>query len=159
MSAPSALLDLYLASHYDVRMPGGKRVTLRVGQAVPLVLVDWTKDNWPLVFVSACNPQSRKLPAKLNRQRMRALLERLGAQQARVLAGAGHIPGQDWREPSLLVAGLTIEQADSLAFDFDQNAILIADKVDLLELRIYRPQWATPPAAIREFETQPSSQR
>lgn len=159
MSAPSALHDLYLASHYDVRMPGGKRVTLRVGQAVPLVLVDWTEDNWPLVFVSACNPQSRNLPAKVNRQRMRALLERLGAQRTRVLAGAGHIPGQDWREPSLLVAGLTIEQADAIAFDFDQNAILIADRVDKVELRNYHPQWATLTAAIREFRTQPASHR
>lgn len=141
MNAPAELLELYRVSHYDVRMPGGKRVTLRVGDQVPFALADWANDTWPLSFISACNPRSKKRPAKENRQHMRALLDRLALQRTRVLPGVGHIPGQNWREPSLLVAGLTIEQADSLAFNFDQNAIVIAHKGDHVGLRIYRRDW------------------
>ena len=158
MYASTKLLNLYYATHYDVRMRGGKRVTLRVGDQVPLSLIGWANDTWPLVFISACNPQSIKLPAQENRQRMNDLLERLGEMHARVLPGAGQIPGQDWREPSLLIAGLTIEGADSLAFDFDQNAILIAHKGNQIGLRIYRPKWASPAGAVSAIETQPTSQ-
>lgn len=152
MNAPADLLDLYRATHYDVRMPGARRVSLRVDGRVPLAFIEWANDTWPLSFISACNPRSTRLSAKENHQRMQALLKRLRSQQASILAGVGHIPGQPWREPSLLVAGLTIEQLDSLAIDFDQNAIVIARNGDHVGLRIYRPEWAPLPNWISAIE-------
>lgn len=137
MKATARLLNIYRETHYDLRMPGGNRVTLRVGNRVPQCLLEWANGAWPLVYISACNPRSVRLPKQINRQRMRTLLHRLSLQSVRVLAGVGHIPGQGWRESSLLVVGLTMEQTDLLAIEFAQNAVVIACKDEPVDLRGY----------------------
>lgn len=138
VSATPALLDLYRATHYDVRMPGGKRVTLRIGDQIPRALLDWAKDARSLVIVSASNPESRALPVMENRQRMRALLDRLSVSRKQILAGVGHIPGQGWRESFLVIAGIAIQEADLLAVEFGQNATVVADgHSHVARLRIY----------------------
>ena len=153
VNSPAALLELYRNTCYDIRMSGGKRARLRIGEPVPSALINWANDTWPLFVVSACNPQSREFPAKENRLRMRMLRNRLASLPARLLPGVGHIPGQDWREPSLLVAGLNVENADSLAFKFNQNAIVIARNNHSVSLRIYCPKQATSLNTISGIET------
>ncbi|HET9034093.1 MAG TPA: DUF3293 domain-containing protein [Dokdonella sp.] len=143
MNAAADLLDVYRASHYQVRMPGGRRVTLRIGQPAPLALINWADPDWPLACISACNPQSEKLSATHNRQRMRELLGRVRSYQGRVLAAAGRIPGHEWRESSLLVAALTLDRIDTLALDFDQNAVVVIRPGLRIRLRIYRREWAS----------------
>lgn len=134
MSTRSELLALYLATHYRARLPGGRYTSLRIGTPVPADLCAWAAQDWPLVFITAHNPHSREFPRQENRQRQRELLRKLKARSLRVLPGVGHIPGQAWREPSLLVAGLAIDHADRLAQQHEQNAIVVAN--DALETRL-----------------------
>jgi hypothetical protein len=138
---PQQQITLYRETNYDVRLPGGARATLRIGRPVPESLRSWTRHDWPLFFVSACNPSSKKLTAIENRNRTRALMENLDRSRTRRLIGVGHMVHQPWREPSFLVAGLSIELADHLAVAFAQNAIVIAVSPTSTRLRIYRKDW------------------
>jgi hypothetical protein len=140
MTGPAEWIDLYRRTSYDVRLPGGKRASLRIGRHVPLAIKEWTAQSWPLAFISACNPQSEPVPAKRNRQRMRAMCERV-RKLCRVLPGAGHIPDPHWREASLLVAGLPMARVDALAREFGQNAIVTVAQDQRAVLRIYRTDW------------------
>jgi hypothetical protein len=135
------LIAAYRETVYEVRLPGGPRTALRVGQPVPDSLRAWTGRDWPLIFITACNPNSVRLSTLDNRVRMRELVEVLQRQPVRWLVGAGLLVREAWREPSLLVAGLTYEAADRLAVAFGQNAVLVADDGHSTALRIFRHEW------------------
>ncbi len=141
IQAREDLFDLYCRSRYDARLPGGERATLQIGELVPEALRSWVGNDWPLLFISACNPHSRELQVKANRRRMQALLARLDQTHARRLVGVGHVSHPSWREPSLLVAGLPLKTADLLAQEFGQNAIVVATNTMRAKLRIYRNEW------------------
>lgn len=141
MPSPQQLVALYRETAYDARLPGGLRASLRIGRPVPDSLRAWAGSEWPLVFISACNPRSMRLAAGANRIRMRALAERLDRLGLRRLAGVGHIVRRPWREPSFLVAGLALEPADRLAAEFDQDATVVALDPAATRLRIVRAAW------------------
>jgi len=135
---PAALHRLYAACHYDVRLPGGGRATLRIGEPLPAPLADWLADAPFAAFVTAYNPRSRLQSAAHNRAAQRTLLREIrSVAGARVLPGAGHLPGQRWREPSLLVAGLALTAVDTLACRHSQNAIVLAHRNAATQLRGY----------------------
>lgn len=134
----AALLALYRASHYEVRLPGGRtRATLRIDQAVPPPLCDWLGAAPFGAFITAYNPRSTQQPAALNRAAQQALLAAVRAAGGRALAGVGRIPGQPWREPSLFVAGLDLAAVDALACRHSQHAIVLAHRNGLAQLRCY----------------------
>jgi hypothetical protein len=137
------LLDFYRQTSYDVRLPGGARASLRIGKPVPESLCLWARRDWPLLFISACNPHSKPLPADENRDRTRTLLSRLDRSRLRRLVGVGRMAHQAWREASFLVAGLSLELADRLAVEFGQNAIVVAVNPISTRLRVYRNEWRT----------------
>lgn len=134
------LVSLYRAAHYEVRLPGGERVALLIGQPCPPALIEWSSDRM-LACITAYNPQSRSLPAVENRQRQRDLFALLKASGANILPAVGRIPGQSWREPSLIADGIALASIDALARRFDQNAIVIVDNSQSARLRIYRTGW------------------
>src|SRR5690606_10989220 len=105
------LLAAYRATRYDVRLPGGRRCTIRIGRACPARLAAPLAAAGFLAIVSACNPRSRPLAAHRNRRRMRALAARLLAQGARCLPAAGVLG--DWREFSLCVSGIALDRLDA----------------------------------------------
>jgi hypothetical protein len=134
----AGLLALYRACHYAVRLPGGRtRATLRVDEPVPQALNDWLAEAPFGAFITAYNPRSIAQPASENRAAQQALLDTLRTSGARVLPGAGRIPGQSWREPSLFVAGPTLTEIDALACRHSQNAIVLAHGNGLARLRSY----------------------
>lgn len=141
MPSPAQLVDAYRATSYEVRLPNGARATLHIGKPVPEVLSSWAGRDWPLVFLSACNPRSRILPPVENRNRMRAMNARLDQHGIRKLLGVGRIADQSWRETSFLIAGLSLQAADRLAIEFGQNAIVLAVDLKSTRLRIYRNEW------------------
>jgi hypothetical protein len=140
VTGPAEWIDLYRRTSYDVRLPGGKRTTLRIGRHVPWAINKWAAESWPLAFVSACNPRSEVTPAADNRQRMRAICGRV-RKSCRVLPAVGHSQDPRWREASLLLAGLDMTSIDALAREFDQNAIVTVASGQPAALRIYRPDW------------------
>lgn len=136
----AALLALYRACHYAVRVPGGQsRATLRIDEPVPGVLNDWLGTAPFGAFMTAHNPRSLPRPAADNRTAQRTLLAAIRAAGARTLPGVGRIPGQSWREPSLFVAGLDIATVDALAQRHAQNAIVLGWRGGIAQLRTYTP--------------------
>lgn len=76
-------------------------------------------------FITAFNPESRRLSADENVARHAALGERIDVLGARRLAAAGLDPGGQWPpEPGYLVFDLADDVALALGRDFDQNAIV-----------------------------------
>lgn len=149
MSAPAPesparireLLALYRRTHYDVALPDGNVAILRVGAAPPRAVADWIAAAPFALYLSACNPYSQALPADANHERMtrlRGALERIGA---RWLEGRGHIPGERWSEPSLLLAGPTLDRVDRIAQGFEQNAGVLVVANQPVRLRLYRRDW------------------
>ncbi|NCT68252.1 MAG: DUF3293 domain-containing protein [Rhodanobacteraceae bacterium] len=144
MDAPArilALLAAYRATHYEVFLPDGTSATIHVGQPPPHAVATWLGAAPFAAFLTACNPHSHALPEEENRQRLDALRRRLQAHACRLLDGVGHLPGETWHEPSLLVAGLTFADVDALVREFDQNAVVIVHAHGVARLRLYRPEW------------------
>ena len=141
MQCPAQLVDAYRATLYQVRLPSGTRVTLRIGKPVPEVVSSWAGRSWPLVYISACNPHSKALAVTENRNRLRAMIAKLDQPGIRRLLGAGRNSDQSWRETSFLIAGLSLQAADRLALEFGQNAVVIATDPKSTRLRVYRNEW------------------
>lgn len=141
MSRP-ALLQLYLVSQYEVRLPAGPaRSVLRIAQPLPPPLRHWLGDNPHCAFITAYNPYSQLRDAPRNRSAQRRLLAQLQDAGARCLPGAGRVPGQPWREPSLLVSGLDLPTLDRLAAEHGQNAVVTAAAAGPVRLRLYGDGW------------------
>jgi Protein of unknown function (DUF3293) len=121
----ASLAAAYLSTTYRIDAPSGP-IALRVGEgsgALDRLLKRRGVRIW--AFVTACNPQSRRLPGwgNLARQRrLQALTRRLAFQ---TLPGAGVGDNPAWpAEPSLLIAGIRRARACRLARLFGQNAIV-----------------------------------
>lgn len=135
------LIDEYFNSHYDVRLPGGHRSTVRIGQPWPLSLREFLCNAANATLVSACNPYSVPTAATTNRARMRELLQHVGALNPPILPGVGHVPGQAWRESFVLLADLDNRDVDAIARRFGQNAVVRLLAGQPARLRMYRPDW------------------
>lgn len=119
----------YRAAKYRV----GKAV-LRVGEPLPPE-IDEILDVRGLVecaFLTAWNPRSQTLALDENRRRQRALVEKIAPMTW--LRGVASDDAGTWEEESILVLGLQKRDAVDLAREFDQNAILHADKGRAVEL-------------------------
>ncbi|HVT32396.1 MAG TPA: DUF3293 domain-containing protein [Rhodanobacteraceae bacterium] len=136
-----ALITLYRESHYDVRLPNGRNATLRIGEPAPASVARWIGDEAVAFYVTSCNPRSTSLPKAENDERLETLRAELCARGCRWLEGAGHIPGEAWREECLLVSGIDHSEADEIARRYDQNSIVVVPAGAAVSLRIYRPDW------------------
>jgi hypothetical protein len=137
----NALIALYRESRYDVEMPRGGPVTLRVGAIAPAAVKRWIGQDRIAFYMTACNPRSTSLTKEENEIRLEALRAEIRARGCRWLEGAGHIPGEAWREECLLVSGIDEGEADALARRHDQNSIVVVPTEATVTLRIYRPEW------------------
>lgn len=136
-----ALLALYRESHYDVEIPGGGTVTLRMGANAPPEVARWIGANQTATYLTACNPRSQSLSPKENEQRLDRLRQQVREHGGEYLEGAGHVPGEKWREPSLLVRGIGEVALDALVREHEQNAILIVPASGPVVLKLYRSDW------------------
>jgi hypothetical protein len=146
------LLALYRRTHYDVDLPQGGTATLRIGAPPPADIAAWIGADAYATYLTACNPQSQALPPERNAERMAALRKALSEAGARWLEGRGSMPGEDWSEPSLLVAGLALEAADRIARSFEQNASVRIAVSAPARLRLHRSDWRARVAAAADLE-------
>lgn len=148
-----ALIELYRNTHYDVRLPGGRRITVRIGQSLPTPLCEFLGNAANAHLVSACNPFSVATETNTNRRRMHDLVRTAEALKLPILAGVGHIPGEPWRESFLLLASMDIGVVDTLARRFGQNAVVSLLVDQPARLRIYQNAWRqhTPDSADIEW--------
>lgn len=136
--AASALAQAYRAALYriDIEPP----LVLRIGEAHPALHAQFPRGG---VFLTACNPRSRRLRPAANARRLRALqraVERLGHAW---LPGRGMDPRGSWpEEPSLWIPGLSRDAGLQLARRFGQNALVWCGPDTVAHLA-----WVRPPTA------------
>lgn len=132
----SSLVRAYRATDYKVDIDG---VVLRIGQQSDgLLALHKSSRVSTSAFVTAWNPQSRRLEDGENRSR-NALLEA----DIRSL-GLAFVPGEGvgkdgWREASFLILGIERPQAVALAQTYGQNAIVFVGKDGIPELVLTPP--------------------
>jgi hypothetical protein len=136
-----ALLTLYRESHYDVYLARGAVATIRIGEPAPAPIVRWIGEAGIAFYLTACNPRSHSLPPEENDARLAALRAYLDTRGFAYLEGAGHIPGEIWRERCLLVRGIGEAEVTDLVRLHEQNSIVVARVNSPSVLRIYRPDW------------------
>ncbi len=139
----ATLVQAYRDCHFEVRrLQGGARDTLRIGEPLPAAVAAWLADAPLCAFITAYNPRSMPQPAQYNRRAQCELLRQLQRHGARWRPGVGRIPGQPWREPSLLIAGLKLDAIDAMAWRHSQNAIVLVHRNATAQLRLYGAEWA-----------------
>lgn len=146
------LLALYRRTHYAVFLPDGSTATLRIGEPPSPAVAAWLGADGQAVYLTACNPRSRALPAAENETRLAGLRHRLHAAGARWLEGSAAIPGQPWRESSLLITALPLAQLDALARHFGQNASVHVRVDAPARLRLHRDDWQVLAQAQTDLE-------
>ena len=104
----------------------GLSLKLRVGEPHPFLddmmafrgLEDYA-------YLTAWNPGSKPLPEAENRARQEALKERLRAKGLKFLEGVARADDGSWSEESLLVLGVSRDDALALGRDLGQAAVLV----------------------------------
>ena len=137
----NALLALYRESHYDVELPGVGTATILIGVDIPFEIARWIGPHPIAAYLTACNPRSQSLSPNENEQRLDQLRRQVRERGGDYLEGAGHVPGERWREPSLLVRGVGDAAIDALAREHEQNGILIVPASGPVVLKLYRSDW------------------
>lgn len=121
----SATVLAYNAALYEFEGPGGL-VQLRPGKhspALDALLQSWQQESW--CFITACNPFSQMLDAAQNEKRQSALRALLALDYRHLFDGAGRSASNDWREASVLVAGMDFSHAVALGRVLRQHAVLV----------------------------------
>jgi hypothetical protein len=124
MGLDAELIAEYLATSY--RVIEGRLFSLKVGE-MNLDLKEVYEDQKvnSAAFITACNPFSNMLSNEENSQRMELLKADIAAMSLKVLCGIGESASGNWSgEPSLLVLGITLDQAQCLGRKYQQNAII-----------------------------------
>ncbi|MGH8172190.1 MAG: DUF3293 domain-containing protein [Rhodanobacteraceae bacterium] len=135
------LIALYRASHYDVALANGQSATIRIGADAPPDIARWIGAHSKAIYMTACNPYSRTLSADENAVRMERLRQQVRDHGGDYLEGVGYMPGESWREPSLLVSGLEMPVVDALVAEHEQNAVVVVPARGHSFLRIHRVDW------------------
>jgi hypothetical protein len=123
-------------------------VDLRIGQSTRglpgVVRAGLPPDG---VFLTACNPRSRRLRPAANARRLRALQRAVRALGHPWLPGRGIDPQGLWPdEPSLWIPGLPLAEGCRLARRFGQHALVWCDALGMAHL-IWTP--STLPPGVR----------
>jgi hypothetical protein len=129
----SELIAAYLATDYCVEGPFPAGFTapfiLRIGEtSAPLLALYKVLKLECAAFVTAQNPRSTVLPMADNERRHQFLLLALQGKGLTTIEGHGRDPDQQWvAERSLLVLGVSLEEARGLGQDAEQNAVVWCD--------------------------------
>lgn len=121
------LLHAYQASIYEIDDP---HLTIRPSETNPRLdelLAGEGLQTW--AFITAWNPQSVKPndPADNDAAQAR-LLERV--RHHRIWTGRGRSVDSSWMEDSLLIGGISAQEAEAIGREFNQRAILIGVVVE-----------------------------
>ena len=107
---------------------GDEVITLRVGQKCPaLQAVFEQHDVMTACYITAYNPFGRLLSMRQNQARNAKLKSDLAAKYP-IFEGVGVDPEGEWEgEPSFLVFGVNLTEAEELAELYQQNAVIFVD--------------------------------
>ena len=124
-----ALTTAYTATTYRVRTPSGA-LDLRVGlKSAGLAELLRAAGKNRFALISAANPGSHPLPVAENRQRHERLLALLVANSLTWFESENIADLNEWPdEPSVLILGCSLQDAQRIGRDFEQNAVLAEQK-------------------------------
>jgi hypothetical protein len=136
---PPDLVGAYLSTNYQAQIPSGL-CSLRVGSPSQTLLELYKECAiQSAAFITAQNPLGRSLTDAENRVRVNALLADAKGLGLPFFEGEGVGADDSWPpERSLLLLGLSFEQAVHLGRHHDQNAIVWVDKDAVPKLVILR---------------------
>jgi len=121
-----ALIEAYQKTTFRVLKP---LVDLKIGQGHPHFdefLIDNNIYTW--AFVTAYNPFSQALSETENETRQQSLKEILQKEGLLYCEAIGIPENTDWQpEKSVLIMGISLQRAVTLAQDFEQNAIVFGE--------------------------------
>ncbi|MDY0308685.1 MAG: DUF3293 domain-containing protein [Castellaniella sp.] len=110
----------YRAAHY--RIDTEPPLILRIDELHPALRALFPQGG---IFLTACNPHSRRLRPAANRRRLHALQRAIEQQGWAWLPGLGLDPQGLWpAEPSLWIPSLPLDEGLRLARCFGQNALV-----------------------------------
>lgn len=116
---------------------------LRIGERNEAVISLMKRTKVDLAaYISAQNPFSRQLTSEENARRHQELLESLKKSNYAFVEGEGRSPVTNenivWREASVLVMGVSSEEARSIGRKWEQNAIvlILGDGVPILDILV-----------------------
>lgn len=125
-SIPAELLQAFADTHYNVHHEAP--FVMRIGRPCPELKTLMAEHNaLSAAFITAWNPFSQNLPAKENKARQDELKATLKKRGLTCIDGIGKHPSNSWPgEVSVLVLGLDLEAAKSLARHYEQHAFVWA---------------------------------
>ncbi len=131
---PIELLQAFAETRYIVHHE--PPFTMRIGQPCPQLKELMAEHNaLSAAFITAWNPFSQNLPAKENQVRQDELKANIKKRGLICFDGIGQHPSNNWPgEGSVLVLGLDLEAAKSLARHYEQHAFVWAAGDGLPEL-------------------------
>lgn len=125
------LVLAYLSTEYRVPDEG---LVLRIGVKCPeVVALHERRGVSSSAFITAWNPQRKKLDGAANQRRNALLASDLEALGLTCVDAEG-VGVDGWRELSYLVLGATREQAQALGYTYGQNAFVFVDSSGVPEL-------------------------
>lgn len=90
-------------------------------------------------FITACNPYGETLSSEENKARNDRLKSELNLRSLKSIEGFGQDPLGQWAgEDSFLVLGISLEASKKIGAQFEQNAIVWADKDAVPQLVLLR---------------------
>ncbi|MEO8259480.1 MAG: DUF3293 domain-containing protein [Acidobacteriota bacterium] len=124
--ALTALWDAYSQSTYLARTSRGE-IRIHPGQSTPdldALLSEAGAAQW--AYLTACNPNSERLPPEENGQRQNALRQAVQDRGLTFFEGEGVLDAAVWPpEPSFLILDISADDARSLGRQFGQLAIVV----------------------------------
>jgi len=122
----AALVQAYRETEYHVcSVPAFVLHVDRESDALRALLAEHRVQG--CAFLTAFNPRSEALSEADNKARQRQLLSELEHRGLVSVPGVGRHPHNGWpEEASVLVLGVTLDQAREFGIRFDQNAVLWA---------------------------------
>jgi hypothetical protein len=120
----SETISAYKATNYRVFSP--VPFVLKIGRSSePLRLLYNEYGCSSCAFITAYNPYSIETPNSENVEAQSRLEDKLREKSFPITAGLGEDSAGVWPgEPSLLVLGITLDEAKSIGIEFGQNAIV-----------------------------------
>lgn len=127
-SLQTELIEAYRKT--DFRVLGSQNFTLRVDTvSEPLRRLFEEEGVRSAAFVTAWNPYSAPTAVDDNHRAQTALRQRLARDGYTTIDGFGIDPTSDWAgEDSVLILGMSLDQAKCLGDELKQNAIIWADE-------------------------------
>jgi hypothetical protein len=121
------LIDAYASTNYVVESK--PNFTLRVGSQCKELARIYEKANVSTAcLITAYNPFSVLFTPPHNVARQAELLNEIAAFKLKFVFGYGQSNDSEWKEPSVLILGITYDQSMELAVKHEQNAFIWCDE-------------------------------